>query len=150
MDLSKLKVRVKNKNSQRRGRGTGCGRGKTSGRGHKGSGQRKGKVLPYAGYGGDNIPFFRRIPKRGFNSPRERCQIVNLKDIARKIKDASLVTPEVLREVNLIKNIKRPVKILGDIKKSFFLKATFKADKFSSAAKEIIEKAGGTVEYLSR
>lgn len=146
MDLSKLKVKVKNKAPKRLGRGVGSGKGKTSGRGHKGSGQRKGKKTPYLGFKGGNFPLYRRIPKRGFNSPKKKeYQIVNLKDIEKKIKDVGEVNPKVLKEVNLIKNEKKLVKILGSFKGNFPLKAVFKADKFTSGAKQIIEKAGGQI-----
>lgn len=151
MDLSNLRIKTKNKKPKRLGRGTGTGKGKTAGRGHKGSGQRKGKKLPYEGYRGGNLPYARAIPKRGFNPPqRTEYQIVNLKDIQKRLKDKDEITPGILEKINLIKNEKKPVKILAGIDKRFSLKVIFKADKFSSKAKEIIENAGGRVEYLNR
>ena len=70
-------LKVKNKKSKRVGRGPGSGRGMTSGRGDKGAGQRSGKTLPYAGFNGGNVPYFRKIPKRGFTScNRKEYQIV--------------------------------------------------------------------------
>lgn len=147
MDLSKLKVKIKNKKSKRLGRGVGSGRGKTSGRGNKGAGQRSGKTLPYAGFRGGNLAYLRRIPKRGFNSPnRTDYQIVNLKDIEKNIKNIEEIDQKVLRGANLIKDDKKPVKILAGLQDKFTLKANFKADKFSSRAKELIEAAGGKVE----
>ncbi|MFH1505193.1 MAG: 50S ribosomal protein L15 [Candidatus Omnitrophota bacterium] len=144
MDLSNIKVKIKNKKPKRLGRGSGSGTGKTSGRGHKGAGQRKGKKLPYIGFRGGNLPFYRIIPKRGFTPPRcKEYQIVNLGDIQARIKDSKEVTPEILMQFNLIKDDKKPVKILGRVKDKFTLKMAFKADKFSSSAKKIIEAAGG-------
>jgi len=151
MDLSYLKPKVKNKKPKRVGRGTGSGHGKTSGRGHKGAGQRSGKKRPYEGFAGGNIPYLRRIPKRGFNPPkRVEYQIVNLEEVQRKIKDVEIIDPGVLKRVNLIKNENKPVKILANLSGDFNLKATFKADKFSKKAKEIIESVGGKAECLKR
>jgi large subunit ribosomal protein L15 len=152
MDLSGIAVKEKNKKSKRVGRGTGSGRGKTSGRGANGAGQRSGKKLPYAGFCGGNIPYFRKIPKRGFTPPRKNVyQIVNLSDIAKKIKkSATEVTPQVLSQAQLIEDESVMVKILAKGAEKFSLKATFKADKFSQKAKEIIENAGGKIECLKR
>lgn len=151
MELSKLKNKVKNKKSTRLGRGTGSGSGKTSGRGHKGAGQRSGKKLPYAGFRGGNIPYFRKIPKRGFTSPNPVVyQIVNLADIQSKLKNAKEIDPKTLKEANLIKDDNKPVKILAGIKEDLKIKFTFKADKFSSRAQELIEAAGGKIECLKR
>jgi large subunit ribosomal protein L15 len=103
MDLSSLRPKVKNKKPKRLGRGVGSGCGKTAGRGHKGAGQRAGKKSPYEGFAGGNIPYLRRIPKRGFNPPRKKeYQIVNLEDVQRKIKDVEVIDPVVLKKVNLI------------------------------------------------
>jgi len=151
MSLSDIKVKAKNKKSKRLGRGTGSGKGKTSGRGHKGAGQRKGKQLPYEGFTGGSLPLYRIIPKRGFNSPcRKVYQIVNLFDIQKIVKEDCEVGPELLRKNNLIKNDKKPIKILAKTKDKFTVKATFKADKFSAKAIELIESAGGKAECLSR
>ena len=144
-------LRVKNKKSKRVGRGPGSGRGMRSGRGDKGAGQRSGKTLPYAGFNGGNVPYFRKIPKRGFTPPsRKEYQIVNLKDIAQRLGTASEVTPQQLKAKNLIKDDKKLVKILADGGDKFSLKATVKANKFSAKAKELIEKAGGTAECLAQ
>ena len=84
MELFQLK-KVKTKKVKRVGRGPGSGHGKTSCRGHKGTGQRKGRMY-YVGFLGGNVPYLRKIPKRGFNPPRRReYQIVNLKDIVKKL-----------------------------------------------------------------
>lgn len=147
MDLSQLKPKVKNKKAKRVGRGTGSGKGKTSGRGNKGAGQRSGKVLPYSGFRGGNLSFLRRIPKRGFNNPRKKeYQIVNLKEIVNKLNEAKEIDKKMLKEKGLIKDENRLVKILGDFKGDFNLKAVFKVDKVSVRAKELIEKAGGRIE----
>lgn len=150
MNLSNLRPRVKTKRVKRVGRGPGSGHGKTSGRGYNGAGQRVGTKF-YVGFEGGDLPFFRRIPKRGFNSFRkEEYQIVNLKDIERKLKGKEEVTPEDLKEVNLIKSLKKPVKILAQGKEQFGMKIVVKAHKFSRKAKETIEGLGGRIECLNR
>ncbi len=149
MSLAEIKLEVKNKKVKRIGRGCGSGRGKTSGRGCNGTGQRKGRKH-YIGFQGGNVPYLRKIPKRGFTSPRKRiCQIVNLEDIMNRLKGEKEITSQELKRVNLIKDEKKPVKILGSLKSEFSLKGTFKAYSFSKKAKEIIEKGGGKIECLS-
>ncbi len=129
------------KNKKRIGRGHGSGFGKTSGRGHKGSGQRSGnKKRPW--FEGGQMPLARRLPRRGFkNIFKEKFQIVNICDIV-NIEKVSTVDPVVLNENGLIRSALKPVKILGkgDIK----IKISITASSFSEAAKNKIEDAGGT------
>ena len=149
MDLSNIKPKVKNKKTRRLGRGTGSGRGKTSGRGHKGAGQRKGTKF-YVGFEGGNVPFFRKIPKRGFNPPKRiTYQLVNLKDIQNRLKEKDIISADELAEVNLIKSRKKPVKILAKGGDAFTVNALFKAHKFSKKSIELITKAGGKAECLT-
>lgn len=151
MQITNIKVRVKNKKPKRKGRGTGSGLGKTAGRGHKGAGQRAGKKLPYAGFRGGNVPYFRKIPKRGFTSPNATIyQIVNLTDIQTRLQGAKEIDPKILKEANLIKDENKPVKILANIKEDLKIKSSFRVDKFSSKARELIEAAGGKAECLKR
>lgn len=151
MSLSNIKAVTKNKKAKRRGRGTGSGLGKTSGRGHKGAGQRKGKKLPYAGYSGGNIPFVRQLPKRGFRPVRPKAyQLVNLSTIQEKLKVDRELTPESMEELSLVKDKNKPIKVLAKTKGKFNLKINLKVDKISAKAKEIIESAGGSCECLKR
>lgn len=127
------------------GRGRSSGWGKTSGRGQKGLKQRSGGKVRL-GFEGGQTPLFRRIPKRGFtNINRKNYTILNVKDL-NVFEDGEEVSPEVLVNAGLIKNTKLPVKILseGDLER----KLTVKAHKFSAAAKEKIEAAGGTCEVI--
>ena len=137
--LNPAKGSVKNK--KRKGRGHGSGLGKTSGRGHKGSGQRSGnKKRPW--FEGGQMPLARRLPRRGFNNIfKEKFQIVNISDIA-KIQKVSKVDPLVLNENGLIRSALKPVKILGkgDIDKKIIVTAS----SFSETARNKIENAGGT------
>ncbi|EAC5195327.1 50S ribosomal protein L15 [Listeria monocytogenes] len=133
------------KERNRVGRGTGSGNGKTSGRGHKGQKARSGGGVRL-GFEGGQLPLFRRIPKRGFtNINRKEFAIVNL-DVLNRFEDGTEVTPELLVETGIIRNEKSGIKILsnGNIEK----KLTVKANKFSAAAKEAIEAAGGKTEVI--
>ena len=62
--LNSLKKILKKK--IRPGRGIGSGKGKTSGRGHKGQKSRSGVAIK--SFEGGQMPLYRRLPKRGFNS----------------------------------------------------------------------------------
>ena len=138
--LNPAKGSVKNK--KRIGRGHGSGFGKTSGRGHKGSGQRSGnKKRPW--FEGGQMPLARRLPRRGFNNIfKEKYQIVNIYDIV-KIQKVSKVDPVVLNHNGLIRSSLKPVKILG--KGDIDIKISITASSFSKTAKSKIENAGGTV-----
>jgi large subunit ribosomal protein L15 len=138
---------------KRIGRGEGSGLGKTSGRGHKGAGARSGNKRK-VGYEGGQNPIHMRMrklhgPHRKMSMPfekfRTRTQPVNLTDLDARFKSGANVNPDSLRKAGLAKR-RDPVKILakGEINK----KLTVKAHAFSAAAKEKIEKAGGTCEVL--
>ena len=133
------------KNKKRIGRGHGSGLGKTSGRGHKGAGQRSGnKRRPW--FEGGQMPLARRLPRRGFtNIFKEEIQIVNISDLNR-IEKNSEIDPVVLQENGMIRSSLKPVKILGegDIDK----KLNVTASAFSASAKNKIEKAGGKATIL--
>ena len=133
------------KNKKRIGRGHGSGLGKTSGRGHKGAGQRSGNKRR-AWFEGGQMPLARRLPRRGFtNIFKEEIQIVNISDLNR-IEKNSEIDPVVLQESGMIRSSLKPVKILGegDIDK----KLNVTASAFSASAKNKIEKAGGTATIL--
>ncbi|EDO1228164.1 50S ribosomal protein L15 [Listeria monocytogenes] len=146
MKLHELKPSEGSRKERNRvGRGTGSGNGKTSGRGHKGQKARSGGGVRL-GFEGGQLPLFRRIPKRGFtNINRKEFAIVNL-DVLNRFEDGTEVTPELLVETGIVRNEKSGIKILsnGNIEK----KLTVKANKFSAAAKEAIEAAGGKTEVI--
>ena len=128
------------------GRGSSSGNGKTSGRGHKGQKARSGGGVRL-GFEGGQQPLFRRIPKRGFtNINRKEYAVVNL-DTLNRFEDGTEVTPALLVESGVVRDEKSGIKVLakGAVEK----KLTVKAHKFSEAAKEAIEAAGGTVEVIS-
>ena len=126
------------------GRGNSARRGRTSGKGNNGQNARSGGgVRP--GFEGGQMPLYRRVARRGFsNYPfKKEYQPVNLNHIEVKYSDGETVSLETLKEKKLVKGKNVAVKILanGEITK----KLTFKVDKVSAAAKEKIEKAGGSV-----
>ena len=144
--LNQLKpVEGARKERKRLGRGIGSGTGKTAGKGHKGQKARSGNQ-PRPGFEGGQIPFFQRIPKRGFNNVnRKEYTIVNLSDL-NVFEDGETVTPELLLQRGVISKVLSGVKILA--KGSLDKKLTVQAHKFSKVAKEAIEKNGGTVEVI--
>ncbi|MBO1005200.1 50S ribosomal protein L15 [Pseudogracilibacillus auburnensis] len=133
------------KNRKRVGRGMASGHGKTSGKGHKGQNARSGGGVRL-GFEGGQTPLFQRLPKRGFtNINKKEYAIVNL-DTLNRFDENTEVTPELLLETGVVSKVKSGVKILanGAIDK----KLNVKAHKFSTAAKEAIEAAGGKTEVI--
>lgn len=133
------------KKRKRLGRGIGSGTGKTSGKGHKGQKARSGRQ-PRPGFEGGQIPFFQRIPKRGFtNVNAKKFAVVNLSDL-NVFEDGDVVTPDVLLAKRIINKELSGIKVLanGNLDK----KLTVKANHFSKAAISAIEKAGGTTEVI--
>ena len=146
MQVHNIRPEIKNKRAKRYGRGPGSGHGKTSGRGHKGAKQRAGRLF-YIGFEGGNVPYFRKLPKRGFNhAKRHQSQLVNVQTLQGCFKSNDNVGPEALFAHNLVADKDGRVKILGKggIKKAL----TVSAHAFSRKAKEKIEKAGGKIKYL--
>ncbi len=134
------------KTRKRVGRGTGSGLGKTSGKGHKGQNARSGGgVRP--GFEGGQLPLFRRLPKRGFSNARFKTKYatINLSDLNR-FEDGAVITPELLKEMGLIKNGLDGIKVLG--KGKLTKKLTVRAHKFSSTAQNAIESLGGKIEVM--
>jgi len=91
------------------------------------------------------MPIYRRVPKRGFkNIFREEYQEVNISSLAKC--QPGEVSPEMLKELGIIKSTRRPVKILGV--GTIEAALTVKASAFSKSAKEKIEAAGGKTEVI--
>lgn len=143
----------KDKARKRIGRGRGSGRGKTSGRGHKGAGSRAGNSRKGAFEGGQ-MPYFRRLPKRGFSNVTFMTQfwIANIRDIVAhpNFAKGGEVNAGTLIEAGLIRDTKRPLKILGDIGEADKLgvKLDVTAERVTAAARKHIEGAGGSVKEL--
>ena len=136
------------KNPKRVGRGVGSGTGKTSGSGHKGQKSRAGSSIN--GFEGGQMPIHRRLPKRGFNNIfRKRYAEVNLGrlqlaidagklDITKPVDAAALVT------AGVISKARDGIRILGNGNLTT-KKIEIHASGASSAAVEIVEKAGGKI-----
>ena len=145
----KLNTKQKiNKSKIRVGRGIGSGKGKTSGRGVKGQKSRSGVSIK--SFEGGQMPLYRRLPKRGFNSiQKKNIAILNLDKIQSFIDKKSLNTSEILNS-NLLKKLKlinkrsSKLKILGsgEIKD----KINIEADLASKSAISKLEKIGGSIQ----
>jgi len=153
MKLNTFKFRIKNKNKKRLGRGIGSGKGKTSGRGHKGQKSRSGVAIK--SFEGGQMPLYRRLPKRGFNSfnfkEKKNIAIINLSKIQdiinrKKISTSSKLNLSLLQKTRLVNKKYNKLKILGtgDIKDKFDVEVNF----ISNSAKQKIEKFGGKVSLI--
>ena len=131
---------------KRVGRGCGSGMGKTSCKGQKGQQSRKGHKHKLVFEGGQ-MPLMRRLPKRGFNNARfnDKALGVNVSDLEKCFEAGAEVTVETLAKAGFADNKKPLIKVLGngELTKKLTVKVPC-----SAAAKEKIEKAGGTVAGL--
>jgi large subunit ribosomal protein L15 len=139
------------KTRKRVGRGEGSGTGKTAGRGEKGYGARSG-AKDRARFEGGQMPIHMRMRKlRGPNKKmsmpfepfRTHTQAVNLQDLERRFEAGDEVTLDALKAKGLGTRKDVPVKVLA--KGALSKKLTVHAHKFSGAAREAIEAAGGSV-----
>ncbi|GCD11251.1 50S ribosomal protein L15 [Clostridium tagluense] len=146
MKLQDLKPAEGSKKSRKRlGRGTATGWGKTAGRGQDGQNSRSGGGTR-PGFEGGQMPLYRRLPKRGFtNIFAKEYACINV-DRLNIFENGTEITPELLLERRVIRKVYDGVKILGNgnLEKNLTVSAT----KFSKAAAEKIEAAGGKVEVI--
>ena len=137
--VNKLKMRV--------GRGVASGKGKTSGRGVKGQKSRSGVAIK--SFEGGQMPLYRRLPKRGFNSiGKKNIAILNLNKLQfyldkKNIKSGDTINSELLKKLKLINKNSKKLKILGsgEIK----TKINIEADLASKSAFNKLEKVGGSI-----
>ena len=140
LKINKLKMRV--------GRGIGSGKGKTSGRGVKGQKSRSGVAIK--SFEGGQMPLYRRLPKRGFNTiSKNEIAILNLEKIQslidkKNIKPSDMLNSKLLIRLKLINKNSKKLKILGtgEIKE----KINIEADLVSKSALKKIEKIGGSIQ----
>ena len=125
------------------GRGEGS-KGKTAGRGTKGTGARKNTPENFEG---GQMPLHMRLPKlRGFSNPfRVEYQVVNLARLAALYPEGGEVTPTDLVAKGAVRDGEL-VKVLGNGELGVALQVS--AHAFSAAAREKIEKAGGSATEL--
>lgn len=147
MKLHELKPPVGATQRRKRvGRGTGSGHGKTSGRGEKGQKARSGAHI-HPWFEGGQLPLHRRVPKRGFtNRFRKVYATVNLRDLER-FESGTKVTPGLLQERRIVKDLKAGLKVLAEGMLSKPLSVA--AHKFSKQAIEKILASGGMIEVIS-
>ena len=130
---------------KRVGRGPGSGKGKTCGRGVKGQQSRSGGGTRI-GFEGGQMPLYRRLPKRGFNNAKFRTvyAIVNVGQLESAFDSGATVDPQAIRAAHLVNAKTGPIKILGS--GELTKKLDVSAHRFSRAAKEKIEAAGGAAQ----
>mgnify|MGYP001170955874 CR=1 FL=1 len=137
-----------NKPKMRVGRGIGSGKGKTSGRGVKGQKSRSGVAIK--SFEGGQMPLYRRLPKRGFNSiNKENITILNLEKIQtfidkKNVDPSQILNSDTLKKLKLINKNSRKLKILG--KGEIKYKINIEADLASKSAIEKLEKIGGSIQ----
>jgi len=154
LNLSNLKPAQARKDRKRVGRGQGSGKGRYSGRGIKGQKSRSGSHKMRAGFEGGQMPLYMRLGKLRGSTSRDAMPIgpfrtstvpVNVAQLDR-FDDGTEVTLELLVDAGVIKNSKTDVKILGNGELTKKLAVT--AHGFSKTAREKIEAAGGSVNWL--
>ncbi|MDE2127554.1 MAG: 50S ribosomal protein L15 [Armatimonadetes bacterium] len=138
---------------KRVGRGIGSGRGKTSTRGYNGN-KARGSVNP--NFEGGQTPLHRRLPERrgvgkrnphGFHPIRKRqYALINVGALTTLFSPDDVVTPDVLLQRGLIRNLHQGLKVLADGECS--IKLAISAHAVSAAARTKIEAAGGEVTLL--
>ena len=132
---------------KRLGCGESSGHGKTSGKGHKGQKARSGGSIRL-GFEGGQMPLIRRLPKRGFNNAQFKISYapVNIESLE-KLSISGVIDEKVLRKEGLVNGTWHGVKVLGD---GALTKAlSLKVHAISGAAREKIEKAGGSIELVA-
>ena len=146
---SLVQVKVK---KIRVGRGIGSGKGKTSGRGVKGQKSRSGVAIK--SFEGGQMPLYRRLPKRGFNTiKKEKIARLNLNKIQslienKKINQDSKIDIQALKKAKIVNKSYNKIKILGsgEIK----TKININVDFISKSAKEKLEKIGSTISLKQK
>lgn len=144
MQLGELKPAVRKQTRTRVGRGIGSGLGKTSGKGHKGQKARSGGGVR-RGFEGGQTPLYRRLPKRGFTNIHAKNYTEVTLTMLNKSKE-TVVTAESLLAEGIIGKINDGIVVIatGKLDK----KLTVKAIRFTKAAAEKIEAAGGKIEVI--
>ena len=147
MRLNTFNIKIRKK-IIRPGRGIGSGKGKTSGRGHKGQKSRSGVAIK--SFEGGQMPLYRRLPKRGFNSiSTEQVAILNLEKIQsyidkKRINTSDILNSDLLKKLKIINKNSTKLKILGNGKIKD--KVNIQANLASKSAVEKLEKIGGSIQ----
>jgi large subunit ribosomal protein L15 len=132
------------------GRGIGSGCGKTCSYGHKGGKARSGRGK-VSWFEGGQMPLYRRLPKRGFASMRDKSSIscIKLGDLqrlcdAKKLSANQDVNIDVLKEIGIVRTASSTVRLLakGELKVALQISVGYA----SAAAARGVESAGGKVQ----
>jgi len=151
MKLNSINIKLKKK-GKRIGRGIGSSKGKTSGRGHKGQKSRSGVAIK--SFEGGQMPLYRRLPKRGFNTISDNMLTgtINLSQIQNFFKKGRLspntpINLSLLKKNKILRKKYDKLKLLGggDITD----KIQVEVNSISNSAKLKIEKAGGKVNIIN-
>ena len=134
------------------GRGIGSGKGKTSGRGVKGQKSRSGVAIK--SFEGGQMPLYRRLPKRGFNTIKVKdTGALNLAKIQyfierKKIKISDKIDLALLKKLNIIKKRYKKLKVLGkgEIKEKLNIEVNFLSD----SAKSKLEESGSNIKIINK
>ena len=136
------------------GRGIGSGKGKTSGRGVKGQKSRSGVAIK--SFEGGQMPLYRRLPKRGFNTigkNKKETGSLNLAEIqsfiqSNKIKSTDKIDLALLKKLNIVKKKFKKLKVLGkgEIKEKLNLEVNY----LSNSAKAKLEKSGSNIKIINK
>ena len=131
------------------GRGIGSGCGKTSTHGHKGGNARSGRGKP-VWFEGGQTPLYRRLPKRGFHSMRDRSAVscINLLDLQKlcenkKISVGGDICVDCLKKIGAVRDKTTTIRLLakGELKVALNISVAYA----SEAAIKCVEAAGGKV-----
>ena len=122
------------KKRKRIGRGEASGTGGTSGPGYS----------RRPGYDAGGKQFYQRFPKRGFSNARFRTHyhVINVKVLEERCEAGETIDAASLAKLGIIRDTNLPLKVLGE--GELTKKLEVKAAKFSGAARQKIEAAGGT------
>jgi large subunit ribosomal protein L15 len=154
LNLSNLKPAQSRKDRKRIGRGMGSGKGRYSGRGIKGQKSRAGSHKMRAGFEGGQMPIYMRMGKKRGSTSKDAMPIGPFRTYSQPVNVSALerfdagteVTPELLKQVGVIRSTRKDVKILGS--GELTTKLTVVAHAVSASARAKIEAAGGSVSLL--
>jgi large subunit ribosomal protein L15 len=122
-----------NRKIKRVGRGQGSGSGKTAGRGNKGQHARTGSGYK-AGFEGGQQPLYRRLPKVGFTSHKEKPRAISV-DRFPAVKELKEITIAALIEAGLAPKSTKKVKLIGAEAKTLAPKIKDEAIAYSGGKK---------------
>jgi large subunit ribosomal protein L15 len=142
------------KKKKRVGRGIGSGRGKTCGRGHKGQKARSGgKIHPL--FEGGQTPFYRLIPKRGFNNNTAEQFPMNIGTLQiyidmKRLDPTKTITIADMMNAGLFKanTIRHGVKLLSKGADMLRQPISIEVTRASESAVAAVESLGGTVTTI--